>query len=93
MVSGSLAFGFIIPMLYAVVRPTTSSILNGPNGAPVANIHVLSIVSKSATPSAYNASAALKNGTSMELRMYPGCSFLSFNGIILMFSANSHTAS
>ena len=52
-----------------VYKRQISRILNGSRGAPVASIHVSSIVSGSATPVAYRACADFKNGTSKLFRM------------------------
>ncbi|MNH41417.1 hypothetical protein D3C79_1029130 [compost metagenome] len=49
--------------------PTMSRIANGPSGAPVPIIHVLSIVSGSATSFTSKDSAASKNGTSNEFKI------------------------
>ena len=56
-------------ILYAVSSPTISKIWNGPAGAPVAKIQVLSIVSWSATSFASNAWPAFKNGTKSEFKI------------------------
>src|SRR5699024_171426 len=66
-----------------------SRIANGPIGAPVEIIQVLSMVCGSATPFTTIYCAEFKNGTNKEFNTYPGCSLYIGIGTIPISFANS----